>query len=44
MSEIALALRAGKPVISLGDWKLSDEIITANSAVEAVKLALKAVS
>ena len=39
MSEIALALRAGKPVISLGDWKLSDKIIAVGSASEAVKKA-----
>lgn len=39
MSEIALALRAGKPLISLGDWKLSDKIIAAGSANEAVEKA-----
>lgn len=44
MSEIALALRAGKPVISLGNWNLSDDIITANSASEAVEKAIFSIS
>ena len=44
MSEIALALRAGKPVISLGDWNLSDNIIKVNSAQQAVETALSAIN
>jgi uncharacterized protein (TIGR00725 family) len=46
LSEIALALRAGKPVIGLGTWELrrggevEAGIVHADSAAEAVALAL----
>jgi uncharacterized protein (TIGR00725 family) len=46
LSEIALALKLGKPVVGLGTWelskggKLSDAIQTASSPEEAVRLAL----
>jgi uncharacterized protein (TIGR00725 family) len=46
LSEIALALRAGKPVIGLGTWELrrggevEAGIVQADSAAEAVALAL----
>jgi hypothetical protein len=40
LSEIALALKAGKPVIGLGTWELGAGIQAAESAVEAVDAAL----
>jgi uncharacterized protein (TIGR00725 family) len=40
LSEIAFALKMGKPVVGLSTWKVSDEIIQAKSAEEAVSLAL----
>ncbi len=48
LSEIALALKLGRPVIGLGTWELSkqgevsEEIIQATTAEEAVRLALYA--
>jgi uncharacterized protein (TIGR00725 family) len=39
LSEIALALRAGKPVIGLGTWDI-DGVVAAGSPEEAVALAL----
>ncbi len=44
LSEIALALRAGKPVVGLHTWRLpdaADEIRRAGDAAEAVSLALE---
>jgi hypothetical protein len=41
MSEIALALRSGKRVVSLGEWDISCQIIKAPSPEEAVRLALE---
>ncbi len=38
LSEIALGLKAGKPVISLGGWNIKG-ILTAKNAEEAVKIA-----
>jgi len=38
LSEIALALRAGKPVIGLGTWEI-EGVVRASSAAEAVSLA-----
>jgi uncharacterized protein (TIGR00725 family) len=46
LSEIALALKAGKPVVGLGTWSLDrapDPISRAGDADEAVTLALAAV-
>jgi len=40
LSEIAFALKSGKPVIGLSTWDVSDEIIQAKNAEEAVKIAL----
>ncbi len=42
LSEMALGLKAGKTVISLGSWDFSDEVVSAATAAEAVSLALKA--
>ncbi|MCI0595209.1 MAG: TIGR00725 family protein [candidate division Zixibacteria bacterium] len=41
LSEIALALKIGRPVISLGGWEISPDIIKAKSAKEAMEKALK---
>jgi uncharacterized protein (TIGR00725 family) len=47
LSEIALALKAGKPVVGLGTWELAkegravDAILRASSGEEAVDLALE---
>jgi uncharacterized protein (TIGR00725 family) len=48
LSEIALALKIGKPVVSLGSWDLekagapSGTLLTATSPAEAVRAALRA--
>ena len=41
LSEMAFALLAGKPVISISAWKLGDEIHQLDDPVEAAKLAMK---
>jgi len=48
LSEIALALKAGKPVVGLGTWELTrasgdraDEIVRAATPEEAVETALR---
>jgi uncharacterized protein (TIGR00725 family) len=41
LSEVALALKMGKPVVSLGSWEVSGDVIRAKSPAEAVKLALE---
>jgi len=43
LSELGFALKVGKPVVSYGSWEVSDEIIRANNAKEAVQLALQAI-
>ena len=46
LSEIALALKAGKPVVGIGTWDLGrepDPIIRAHTGAEAAALALAAV-
>lgn len=40
LSEIAFALKLGKPVVALNSWKVSEEIVTARDAEEAVTLAI----
>lgn len=42
LSEIAIALKASKPVIGLKTWDISAEVMKTESPVEAVRLALKA--
>ncbi|MFO8055890.1 MAG: TIGR00725 family protein [bacterium] len=42
LSEIALARKTGKPVVSLHSWEMGPDIIKAEDADEAVKLALEA--
>ncbi len=42
LSEIALALKAGIPVVGLETWQVSDEVIVARSPEEAVTLAIRA--
>jgi uncharacterized protein (TIGR00725 family) len=50
LSEIAFALKLGRPVIGLGTWELAREgrpsqaIVTAETAEEAVRLVLTAIS
>lgn len=50
LSEIALALKAGTPVVGLGTWELSrgghrdESIAVAQDAADAVRLALAAIS
>ena len=41
LSEMAFALLAGKPVISVSAWKLGDEITQVEDPLEAAKLAMK---
>jgi uncharacterized protein (TIGR00725 family) len=41
LSEIALALKLGKPVVGISSWNLSDKIIPAKNAREAVGIALE---
>lgn len=41
LSEMAFALHAGKPVISVSAWKLGDEIRHVDSPLEAAKLAME---
>lgn len=40
LSEIAIALKLGKPVIGLNTWDIGQEIIKARTAEEAVKRAI----
>ena len=42
LSEIALALKIGKPVIGLNTWKVGPEVVLARDAVEAVDKAAAA--
>jgi uncharacterized protein (TIGR00725 family) len=43
LSEIAFCLKLGKPIIGLSTWDVSEAIIKAKNAEEAVKLALSKV-
>jgi len=40
LSEIAFCLKLGKPVVGLSTWEVSDKIIQAKNAQEAVDIAL----
>ncbi|NIM96979.1 MAG: TIGR00725 family protein [candidate division Zixibacteria bacterium] len=42
LSEIAFALKLGKSVVGLSTWNISDEIIRATNAQQAVDIALQA--
>ncbi len=44
LSEVALALKIGKPVVSLGSWQISDDVISAANPAEAVRTALSLIS
>jgi hypothetical protein len=44
LSEIALALKTGRPVISLESWKISPDIIKAQTAKEAVERAMQLIT
>lgn len=41
LSEIAVALKLGRPVISLGSWPLIPGVLAASSPLEAVELAFQ---
>ena len=41
LTEMAFALHAGKPLISVSAWKLGEEIRHVNSPLEAAELAMK---
>ncbi len=41
LSEMAFALHAGKPLISVNAWKLGDEIKLVETPLEAAKLAME---
>ena len=41
LSEIALALKIGRPVVSLGSWEISSDILKAQTPREAVEKAMK---
>ena len=41
LTEMAFALLAGKPVVSVAAWKLGDEIVQVDDPVEAAKLAME---
>lgn len=41
LSEIALALKTGTPVVGIETWRVSDEIVPASSAEDAVDKALR---
>jgi uncharacterized protein (TIGR00725 family) len=43
LSEIAFALKLGKPVISLGSWEVGESIVKARTPGEAVDIALWAI-
>lgn len=40
LSEIAIALKIGEKVIGIDTWKISEEIIEAKDAEEAIKKAI----
>lgn len=42
LSEIALALVAGKPVVSLDSWRPDERVLTATNAADAVRIILDA--
>ncbi|OGP81767.1 MAG: TIGR00725 family protein, partial [Deltaproteobacteria bacterium RBG_13_65_10] len=42
LSEIALALKAGIPVVGLETWQVSEDVIVAQSPEEAVAIAIRA--
>ncbi len=41
LSEMAFALNAGKPIVSVSAWKLGDEIRQVEDPIEAAKIALE---
>lgn len=41
LTEIAFALQAGKPVISVNAWRLGDEVIAVDDPAEAARLAME---
>lgn len=43
LSEMAIGLKLGKPVVQLNSWQNLDSAIVANSAEDAIELALQAI-
>ena len=43
LSEIALALKTGKPVVGINSWEVSEDIVRAEDPAQAVELILKAI-
>jgi uncharacterized protein (TIGR00725 family) len=41
LSELAFCMKLDKPVVSLGTWDISEKVVKAKDAKEAVKLALE---
>ena len=41
LSEMALTLQAGKPLISVSAWNLGDDVIQAQSPIEAARKAME---
>ena len=41
LSEMAFALQAGKPLVSLSNWKVSDDVVQVTDPVEAAELAME---
>lgn len=44
LSELAIALKIGKPVIGIDTWNVSENIIKVNNPIEAVSEAIDAIS
>jgi predicted Rossmann-fold nucleotide-binding protein len=42
LSEVGLALRVGRPVVSLGGWDLGDHLVAAGTPQAAVEAAVEA--
>lgn len=43
LSEIAFALKTGKPVVGINSWEVSEDIVRAEDPAQAVELILKAI-
>jgi len=43
LSEIALALKMGKPVASLSSWEVTEDVMTGNDPLNSVKIILDAI-
>ncbi|MCB2202100.1 TIGR00725 family protein [bacterium] len=41
LTEMAFALQAGKPIVSVNAWTLSDEIVSVDDPIEAARMAME---